>query len=68
MFNMGPTYKRLVIDYSSMVKLSDIDYKPLEGDTYSTYQTEAYYFSSDLASLKNNTIYNAEMDYDLQIV
>lgn len=64
MFNMGPTYKRLVIDYSSMVKLSDIDYKPLEGDTYSTYQTEAYYFSSDLASLKNNTIYNAEMDYD----
>lgn len=68
MFNMGPTYKRLVIDYSSMVKLSDIDYKPLEGDTYSTYQTEAYYFSSDLASLKNNIFIMLKWIMILQIV
>ena len=64
MFNMGPTYKRLVIDYSSMVKLSEIDYKPLEGDTTSTFDTEAFYFSTDVSSLTGNTIYNAEMNYD----
>lgn len=64
MFNMGPTYKRLVVDYSSMVKLSEIDYKPLDGDTTSTFDTEAFYFSTDVSSLTGNTIYNAEMDYD----
>lgn len=64
MFNMGPSYKRLVIDYSSMIKLSDIDYKELDGDTYSTYTTEPFYLSSDIKSLTGNTIYNAEMQYD----
>lgn len=64
MFNMGPTYKRLVIDYSSMIKLSEIDYKELDDDTYSTYTTEPFYLSSDIKSLTGNTIYNAEMQYD----
>lgn len=64
MFNMGPSYKRLVIDYSSMVRLSSIDYEPLTGTTYSTFNNQSYYFLTDLSSLKGNTIYDAENDYD----
>lgn len=64
MFNMGPSYKRLVIDYSSMVRLSSIDYEPLTGTSYSTFNNQSYYLLTDLASLKGNTIYDAETDYD----
>ncbi len=65
MFNMGPTYKRLVIDYSSMVKLSSIDYKPLSGNSYSYRTTQAFYLYSDFSSLKGNTIYEAEHAYGM---
>ena len=65
MFNMGPTYKRLVIDYSSMVKLSSIDYVPLSGNSYTYSTTQAFYFYSDFDSLKGNTIYEAEQAYGM---
>lgn len=64
MFNSGPSYKRVVIDYSSMVKLSSIDYIPLEGDTYTFQTNQSYYFSTSRDELKGNTIFNAETDYD----
>ncbi len=63
MFNMGPTYKRLVIDYSSMVKLNSIDYVPLSGDSYCYTSKQAFYLYSDFSSLKGNTIYDAEKAY-----
>lgn len=65
MFNMGPTYKRLVIDYSSMVKLNSIDYVPLQGNSYSYKSTQAFYLYTDFASLKDNTIYDAEQAYGM---
>ena len=65
MFNMGPSYKRLIIDYSSMIKLSSIDYSPLEGDSYCYFDEQAYYFYTDFSSLKDNTIYNAEQIYGM---
>jgi uncharacterized repeat protein (TIGR02543 family) len=65
MFNMGPTYKRLVIDYSSMVKLSSIDYTPLSGNTYSYYNSQPFYLYTDFSSLKDNTIYDTEMEYGM---
>ncbi len=65
MFNMGPTYKRLVIDYSSMVKLSSIDYTPLSGNSYSYYNTQPFYLYTDFSSLKDNTIYNSELQYGM---
>lgn len=63
MFNMGPTYKRLVIDYSSMVKVNSIDYVPLSGDSYCYSTKQAFYLYTDFASLKGNTIYDAEQAY-----
>ena len=63
MFNMGPTYKRLVIDYSSMVKLNSIDYVPLSGDSYCSTTKQAFYLYTDFSSLKGNTIYDAEQAY-----
>lgn len=65
MFNMGPTYKRLVIDYSSMIKLSDIDYVPLSGASFSYTTTQAFYLYTDFDSLKDNTIYDAEETYGM---
>lgn len=65
MFNMGPTYKRLVIDYSSMVKLSSVDYTPLSGNSYSYKETQAFYLYTDFDSLKDNTIYDAEKTYGM---
>ena len=64
MFNSGPSYKRVVIDYSSMIKLSSIDYTELAGDSY-TYQTsQNYYFLTNRDELAGNTIFNAETDLD----
>lgn len=65
MFNMGPSYKRLVIDYSSMIKVSDIDYVPLSGASFSYSSTQAFYLYTDFASLKGNTIYEAEQTYGM---
>jgi uncharacterized repeat protein (TIGR02543 family) len=65
MFNMGPTYKRLVIDYSSMVRVSTIDYTSLTGNCYSYTTTQAFYLYTDFDSLKDNTIYDAEQNYGM---
>lgn len=64
MFDMPFGYRRLCIDYNSMVKITDCDYKPLEGDSYS-YSKQVPFYSgypeNDFAT--NNTVYDTLKKY-----
>ena len=68
MFNFPFSYRRLCINYDSMVRVTDWDYTPVEGDSY-TYRSEAPYYagyiSNDFAD--DNTIYNLLQNYSYAV-
>ena len=64
MFSFPFIYRRLIINYDSMVPVSDIDYTPLEGDSY-TYRSSSSLYPGYISNDFNNS--NNDFDYLKQI-
>lgn len=68
MFNFPFSYRRLCINYDSIVRITDWDYTQLSGDSY-TYRNEAPYYAGYIANdfADDNTIYNLLKNYSYAV-
>lgn len=67
MFNMPFDYRRLRLDYDSMVQVIDCDYKPLEGKEF-TYKDEVAFYPGSILDFKDdNTVYDMCMKFRFAI-
>ncbi len=68
MFNMPFGYRRLCIGYNSMVRITDWDYTPLKGDSY-TYSDNVPFYSgyADVDFANDNTIYSTLQNYEYAV-
>ena len=60
MFSFPFTYRRLIINYDSIVPVSDIDYTPISGDSYTYKDSTAIY-----PGYTSNDFKNSNNDYDM---
>ena len=64
MFNFPFSYRRLCIGYNSMVRITDWDYTPIQGDAY-TYSDSVPFYSgyADVDFADDNTVYYTLQNY-----
>ena len=64
MFNFPFGYRRLCIGYNSIVRITDWDYSPIQGDAY-TYSDRVPFYSgyADVDFAGGNTVYNTLQNY-----
>ena len=68
MFNFPFTYRRLTISYDSMVRISDWNYTPVSGDSF-TYRKQAAIYASSVADdfPGSNAPYELLQNYELSV-
>lgn len=68
MFNFPFSYRRLSIGYDSMVRITDWDYTPVEGDSF-TYREQAPFYAgyADNDFADSNTVYDMLENYSYAV-
>ena len=68
MFNFPFSYRRLTISYDSMVRISDWNYKPISGDSF-TYRNSTAIYAGSVADdfTKSNALFDLLKNYSLAV-
>lgn len=67
MFNFPFTYRRLTISYDSMIRITDWDYTPIEGDSF-TYKKDAAIYAGPIEDFSDsNAPFDLLRNYNLSI-